>query len=348
MNSNVFYKTLIPDRGSKITFNPDSWTEVREWARKAREIIGSGTTPFYNEDLAFLEFTIDQYLFMADSRSLLIEAATAYNRASSIQRTDLNGAAGEVEKSLKLIGDLEKRFRALRADFEILWDMESRAHWRDRALLTYAKHEDAFANTRYLIEQALERLKQGLFLPPPTEVRMDIRSQSGQYFQFWLLVGSFTIDSFAERHPDFLEPMGGEAAAKPFPGQKFTDKSGQERMWIKYDSPKMGEIDFKTIFEPHITAVAYAYCTIDSPEKQQVTALLGSNDGATVWCNGEEVHHVHTKRDLIPDEDRILLDLEEGRNHILIKVEQWKAGWGLSFRLEGVDVRNHKQKYYIQ
>ena len=119
-------------------------------------------------------------------------------------------------------------------------------------------------------------------------------------------------------------------------------------MWIKYDSPKLGEVDFKTIFEPHITAVAYAYCTIDSPQKQQVTALLGSNDGATVYCNGEEVHHIHAKRSLIPDEDKILLDLEEGRNHILIKVEQWKGGWGLAFRLKDVDVRNHKQRYYIQ
>ena len=50
----------------------------------------------------------------------------------------------------------------------------------------------------------------------------------------------------------------------------------------------------------------------------------------------------------IADEDEILLDLEEGRNHLMIKVEQWKAGWGLAFRLKDVEVRNHKQKYYIQ
>ena len=77
-------------------------------------------------------------------------------------------------------------------------------------------------------------------------------------------------------------------------------------------------------------------------------ALLGSNDGATVWCNGKEVHHVHAKRSLIPDEDRFMLELEEGRNHLMIKVEQWKGNWGFSFRLDGVEVRNHKQKYYIQ
>ena len=94
--------------------------------------------------------------------------------------------------------------------------------------------------------------------------------------------------------------------------------------------------------------MAYAYCTIDAPEAQTVTALLGSNDGVTVWCNGKEVHHIHGKRSLIPDEDAFDLPLEKGRNHLLIKVEQWKGDWGLSFRLKDVDVRNHKQKYYIQ
>jgi len=128
----------------------------------------------------------------------------------------------------------------------------------------------------------------------------------------------------------------------------FTDTTGRERIWIKYDSPKLGEIDFKTIFEPKITCMAYAYCTIESPGKQDITALLGSNDGATVYCNGREVHHVHGKRSLIADEDEIILPLEEGKNHIMIKVEQWKGGWGLAFRLKDVEVRNHKQKYYIQ
>jgi hypothetical protein len=78
------------------------------------------------------------------------------------------------------------------------------------------------------------------------------------------------------------------------------------------------------------------------------TGLLGSNDGATVYLNGKKVHHVHAKRSLIPDEDEIPLNLEEGRNHLMIKVEQWKGGWGLSFRLKDVEIRNHKQKYYIQ
>lgn len=347
MNSNVLWQTLVPERGEKVTFDPDSWKEVRRWATGARDILTGRSTPFYDLDLAFIKFTINQYLFLADARDELLKAADAYNRACGIQLMDRPGAVQLVREARDISGSLRYRFERIMADFEILWDLENRPYWRDRGLLHYHERLEKFADQGRLLEDAAEQLASGGYLPPPTEVRLDIRRQSGQYFPYWLLAGSFPIETFEASSTDFLDPMGGEADARPFPGMRFTDAAGKERMWIKYDSPRPSEINLKEIFEPHITAVAYAYCTIDSPADQQVTALLGSNDGATVWCNGQQVHHIHIKRSLIPDEDRIPLDLKKGRNHVLVKIEQWKAGWGFSFRLEDVDVRNHKQKYYI-
>jgi len=348
MNSNVFRKTLVPERGSRVTFDPGGWTGVERWASEARGILTAGYTPYYDPDLAFIKFTISQYEFMAHSRNELLKASDAYIRACDLQRLDRRGALDEVKEAYDIIGSLKYRFERLTADFEILWDMESRAHWKDRALQEYHKQEASFSDLWNLLGNAMEDFRAGHYLPPPAEVRLDIRRQPGQFFQFWLLAGSFSIATFEESASDFLTSMGGEAMARPFPGMRFKDEGGKDRMWIKYDSPKKGEVDFKTILDPHITAVAYAYCTIDSPDERQVTALLGSNDGATVYCNGEKLHHVHGKRSLIPDEDEIMLNLDEGRNHILIKVEQWKGGWGFAFRLKNVEVRNHKQKYYIQ
>jgi hexosaminidase len=348
MNSNVFLKTLVPERGDKITFNPGAWTEVKEWTSEAKKILTAGYTPYYDLDLAYIKFTISQYDFMADARDKLLKASDAYNQACKQQRYNQPVARESLKEAYDIIGDLKYRFERIRADFEIFWDLESREYWKDRALLEYDKHLIAFVDQWNLVGEAMNQYREGNYLPPPGEVRLDIRRQGGQFFQYWLLTGSFHISSFEEYAPDFLTPMGGEADARPFPGMTFTDETDKERIWIKYDSPKLVELDFTTIFEPHITAVAYAYCTIDSPDKRQVTALLGSNDGATVFCNGTEVHHVHAKRSLIPDEDQMQLNLEAGQNHILIKVEQWKAGWGLSFRLKGVEVRNHKQRYYIQ
>ncbi len=348
MNSNVFYKSLVPERGSKLTFDAAAWPEVKQWAGASGAILNGKGTNRYNSDLDFIRYTIRQYAFMADSRRELLEAAAAYNRACVLQRHDHPGTLKELRKARAISSELKQRMDQLAAGFLVLWDKENRLYWRDHAALDFGKHQDAFTNQLELLDAAINAFEAGAYLPPPTELRLDIRRQEGQFFQYWLLAGSFHLDSFDEYPPDFLTPMGGEAHARPFPGKTFTDTTGTERMWMKYDSPKLGELDFLTIFEPKITAVAYAYCTIESPDKRKVTALLGSNDGVTVYCNGKEVHHVHGKRSLIADEDEIPLSLEEGKNHIMIKVEQWKGGWGLAFRLKDVEVRSHKQKYYIQ
>ncbi|MGW8315463.1 MAG: hypothetical protein ACWGNV_07675 [Bacteroidales bacterium] len=344
----MFWKTLVPERGEKVTFDPGSWSEVKEWSGEAARILADGTTPWYAEDLDFIRFTISQYVFLVQAREELLEASGAYDRACELQRHHRPEAMASLGTALGLIENLAVRYDELVAEFRVLWDRESRPYWKDRAELQFSRHAEGLKDARSLLKEAIEQFGEGAYLPPPTEVRLDIREQTGQYFQYWLITGSFHIDTFEEYAPDFLEATGGEAATRPYPGETFTAPSGVEYMWDKYDSPKLGEIDLKAIFDPKVTAVAYAYCTIDAPEDMEVTALLGSNDGATVWCNGEEVHHVHAKRSLIPDEDRFTLDLKEGRNHLMIKIEQWKGDWGFSFRLEGVEVRNHKQKYYIQ
>ena len=41
--------------------------------------------------------------------------------------------------------------------------MESRAYWRDRALLDYGKHEAAFADQSSLLEQAMEAFQTGSY-----------------------------------------------------------------------------------------------------------------------------------------------------------------------------------------
>jgi len=348
MNSNVFYKELVPERGKKLTFDLSTWPEVKRWADASFEVLEGEKLSHYRGDMDFIRYTIAQYAFMADCRQELVEAAEAYNRACKIQRANRAGALVELNEAYEKCSDLKLRMNALSLGFLSLWDKENRKYWRDRAALDFRKHEAAFADQLKLLNRAISAFEKGACLPPPTELRLDIRPQEGQFFQYWLLAGSFHLDAFEEYPPDFLTPIGGEAHARPFPGMSFTDTTGVDRIWVKYDSPKMGEVDFKTIFEPHITAVAYAYCTIESPDKREVSALLGSNDGATLWCNGKELYHFHGKRSLIADEDEIKLQLEEGKNHIMIKVEQWKAGWGLAFRLKDVEVRNHKQKYYIQ
>jgi hypothetical protein len=68
--------------------------------------------------------------------------------------------------------------------------------------------------------------------------------------------------------------------------------------------------------------------------------LLGSDDGARVWLNGQEVFSVNTIRGVQPDQDAIPgLTLRAGKNLLLVKVGQGVGGWGLAARLEGTGGR---------
>ena len=347
MNMNIFWKKLIPSRGEKVTFNPGEWNEVEEIARSARDIISRNNSTFYAKDLDFVKFSVDQYIFLAQSHQILSHVAENYAKALELQLTDREQTHKYLLLAKTELIKVKDNFDSLTTEFERLWRLENRIYWLDRALITYNDRQNAMDEACTLLNKAMDDFERGNCLPAPTDIRLDIRQQEGQYFQFWLLCGSFPIKEFENSSEDYLEEFGGEANIKPFPGMKLTAADGKVYEWTKYDSPLMGEINFTQVFDPAITAVGYAYCTIISPDDRTVEALLGSNDGATVYCNGEEVFHFHGKRSLIPDEDLIPLHLNEGTNHIVIKVEQWKGAWGFSFRLKEQEIRNHKQKYYI-
>jgi hypothetical protein len=116
---------------------------------------------------------------------------------------------------------------------------------------------------------------------------------------------------------------------------------------MKYDSPIFSKIDLAAVYEENTRVVAYAYCRIESPAEQSVRATFGSNDGIQLILNGDRIYKKFMKRSLIIDEDEVLLPLKKGRNDLLVKIDQNKGGWGFSFRLPDVSVRNHKHKYRI-
>ena len=43
----------------------------------------------------------------------------------------------------------------------------------------------------------------------------------------------------------------------------------------------------------------------------------------------------------------VLLPLQEGRNHLLLKISQGAGGWGFSFRLPDDVVRSSKNRYRV-
>ncbi len=348
MNELVFGKIMIPEKGKSASYYLEEWDQVRQVAEEAARLLSEGSPTRHVDDWQSLEFVSRQYMFLADCRQHLFEASESYRAAMDIQSENRDKALEYLEKARLVVAKEASSFEDLSRQFEILWNQESRPHWYDVATEIYTRRNHAFAEQLFLLDQVISRFSSGEPIPSPGDIRMDIHKHHGQYFQYWLLCGSFPFSDPGEAGMDFLQDMGGEAGARPYPGMRFSDEGGTTYTWQKYDSPYTDRLELELVYPDINLAVAYAYCTIDAPADKMTKALVGTSDGVTIYCNGEKLIEKHLQRELVQDEDQVILPLKKGRNHLLLKIDRLKPGWKFTFRLEDEDVRNHKQKYYIQ
>lgn len=97
-------------------------------------------------------------------------------------------------------------------------------------------------------------------------------------------------------------------------------------------SPVTG-VDLNATLNGSKPAIAYLFAPVYSPTNQQAVIRFGSDDGAKIWCNGTLVFQKQVKRGITRDEDSAQIELHQGLNRILFKIEQIDGGWGLLARL---------------
>ena len=67
--------------------------------------------------------------------------------------------------------------------------------------------------------------------------------------------------------------------------------------------------------------IVYGSVVLDSPEAQQTTMLVGSDDAVKVWLNGELVHQVLIGRGADDYQDFFPVTLKQGKNVLLVAVD---------------------------
>lgn len=72
----------------------------------------------------------------------------------------------------------------------------------------------------------------------------------------------------------------------------------------------------------------YLARVIEAPSARPMELFVGSDDGVWVYLNGEEVHANNARRVVRPDEDRVLMELHEGRNEVVVKIVNYLGGFG--------------------
>ncbi|UCE06377.1 MAG: hypothetical protein JSW07_22870, partial [bacterium] len=347
MNEKIFWSRVIPEQGQKLRINFDGWVQVSSICDAADQALDMTKPTQYVHDLDYLRFTAAQYRHLALIRTSMLEATELYRNACLRQMESPSEARKAVILALDKIGETYQSLSRLKDWFRTLWLQENRVYWLDKILTKYDARLRDLADTQTLILSALNDLDKGHYLPPPNEVRLAVEKSAGQYFQSWLICGPFSNQTGEGIKTDYLTSMGGELSARPMVASEVELHDGQRIPWRKFTSPLMGEVDLHSVFEQNEKVVAYAYCRVESSTDRVIRATLGSNDGIKVICNGQIIYEHQVKRNLSLDEDEIKLPFIEGKNHLLLKIDQNRGGWGFSFRLPDQVVRNHDYKYRI-
>jgi len=153
----------------------------------------------------------------------------------------------------------------------------------------------------------------------------------------WMICGPFPNPEGDVKIPvdgtgldiDYLVEHGGEANIEPTLGMAHTGSLTPDgtAVWRKATEYRGERLDFEREFEQNRMGVAYAYVTIRADRDGPVKFALGSNDGVKVWVNHKLVHHNHRHRNSYRETDIIMIDLKQGVNPCLVKVEQTGGKW---------------------
>ena len=141
-------------------------------------------------------------------------------------------------------------------------------------------------------------------------------------FGGWRLLGPVAApEGLAEKLP----PERGIEALRldadgPDLEKKHKAHGGGKIQWVDLGADPEAHVDLGARLGILNQAAAYFHRTIDCVEATRVPLLFGSDDGLRLWLNGRVVLHADEQRGHVRGEQRVFLELEAGRNHLVAKV----------------------------
>ena len=103
--------------------------------------------------------------------------------------------------------------------------------------------------------------------------------------------------------------------------------------WKSARSQVSGLLDFLPLMDSRENVLAYATIAVKSPDARSAIVSTGSDDGARVWVNGQQVISKNIPRGAKPGEDQVPVQLKAGWNQVLLKITQGGGGWEFYFDL---------------
>jgi alpha-glucosidase len=156
----------------------------------------------------------------------------------------------------------------------------------------------------------------------------------------WWVVGPFECP-FGRAMATAFGPERSEGK-NPSPSETYSDGAGGLVHWRRVErSLRAGEdpatefvVDLHEVFgRHHDDAVAYGMTYVDAAEDRDLILSIGSDDGVSVWVNGELVHTNDVQRGYGSMQDSVPIRLRAGRNVMVLKITQAKGAWAFGAHL---------------
>lgn len=338
-------QVLLPNPGEELTL---SLAEIDQVLNVVALALESFRSDAQHPDAPYWTFTAEEIQLLMETKRRVVDWAEKYAEVS-FDQTNQAVVHNYLENLIAEITKTHAQWQDLKEDFLFLWRNENRAHWEDEAIAVIDRRLDRLNSLLERINMLSESFdpSQNIFLPSPQAIGLGISASQDNYFSYWLMNGPYRFETFSDSLPDFLSTSGGEKVITPSAGMVVASEQG-EFMWTKHQSDLADRIDLRKYYGELKGAASYVYAEITSPNDREVVASFGSNDGITVFLNGEKQFSSSGKRSLQPDEDQTSLQLRKGKNHLTLKISQWKGDWGFSFRLLDQEIRNRKHRYVIE
>jgi hypothetical protein len=118
--------------------------------------------------------------------------------------------------------------------------------------------------------------------------------------------------------------------------KKYDGKNNEEAVW-KEGKFTDGEVNNLALFKPenNVDAAVYLYREIDCTAPTEMPVSLGSDDTLTVFLNGKKIHAENVQRACAPDQAKLVLKLNQGKNQLLLKIGQGGGEWAFYFKNTG-------------
>ncbi|MDR1632965.1 MAG: beta-N-acetylhexosaminidase [Dysgonamonadaceae bacterium] len=346
MNELIFWKTIIPERGKFVRYGLSDWETLYETCLEVDSILNRKSAGPYQREYEAFRIVSDEYKYLSQAKLKMAEAAALYAGSCCIQFENKDEARNLLANAEENIRYCRLKFSELKNAFDTIWKRENRDYWHDYAMDPFEKVLNEYDDVIRSFEKSFRYFEQGFPLAAPADIRLDIRPMNEVYFTYWLISPAFPLENTQDAGFDFLQGMGGERTASPFPGFSF-DHKGKNIKWIKYASPLSDKVSLNTVLDTGKKAIAYAFCTLESSGEQTVVANIGTSKGITVFLNGSLVFQERNNTHLLVDEFQCPLKLIPGKNRILLKIEKTPDEWEFSFSLKGLRVLNSKNRYRI-